>query len=221
MIQDEITIGPCRLILADCLAVLPSLGADAIVTDPPYGIGEDGGSARTRGSDRTNGPALGWDQERPGRGAFELMRQRSHEQIIWGGNYFADYLPPSRGWLYWHKLMGGDFADGELAWTSLDMVLKALMKSKETRNRVHPTQKPLYVMEWSLSFLPHARSIIDPYMGSGTTGLACMRAGKKFVGIERERHYWEIAVERHKSMAVMIESELKFEDRRETQGQLL
>jgi len=220
MIIDEVTVGPCRLILGDGLEVLPSLDADAIVTDPPYGIGEDGGAARTRGSRRTNGPAMGWDNERPQREAFDLMRSRSDHQIIWGGNYFADYLPASRGWLYWHKLMGGDFADGELAWTSIDMVLKALMKSKETRHRVHPTQKPLYVMEWSLTFIPQAKTVVDPYMGSGTTGLACMKAGKRFVGIEREPSYWSIAVERHRRMAAILKASLPFDLPREKQATL-
>ena len=202
-IRDEWTSpdGSVRLLLGDCLEILPTLDREeigAVVTDPPYGIGEDGGAQRTRGSKRTNGPKLQWDRERPPKRAFELMLQATDSLIIWGGNYFADYLPPSRCWLYWDKLMGGDFSDGELAWTSLDRVLKSFRHAKLTANRQHTTQKPVALMEWCLSFLPNAETIADPYMGSGTTGVACIRTQRRFIGIEIEPKYFEIAVQRCK-----------------------
>ena len=115
----------------DCMELMaqyPDKYFDLSVCDPPYGIGEDGGKARTRGSKRTNGEKKGWDNERPNAEYFAELLRVSKNQIIWGGNYFANLLPASRCWLYWQKNMGGDFADGELAWTSFDKVLKQYTK---------------------------------------------------------------------------------------------
>lgn len=124
----------------------------------------------------------------------------SKEQIIWGGNYFTDILPPTMRWLVWDKGQR-DFslADFEMAWTSqwkaariFDYARgKALRDGKE-----HPTQKPVELMSWCLTFVPKAKSILDPFMGSGTTGVACARVGRPFVGIEREPKYFEIACRR-------------------------
>ncbi len=191
-------IGDAVLFNADCLAVLPTLGkVDAVVTDPPYGIGEHGGRFRGRkGQNIRVLPNMGWDKHRPDAAAFDLMLQHSGEQIIWGGNYFADLLPPSKGWLYWQKLMGGDFADGELAWTSLDRALREFTKCPKGQGSEHPTQKPVALLEWCLGFLPDARTILDPFMGSGTTGVACAKLGRKFIGIEIEPRYFDIACRR-------------------------
>jgi DNA modification methylase len=116
--------------------------------------------------------------------------------IIWGGNYFADLLPPSKAWLYWDKLMGGDFADGELAWTNLNRALRKFTRCNKDHGKEHPTQKPVALMAWCLGFLPDARTILDPFMGSGTTGIACVNLGRKFIGIEREERYFDIACKR-------------------------
>jgi DNA modification methylase len=187
-----------ELHLGDMLQVLPTLGQfDACVTDPPYGIGEDGGRFRARkGQNVRVLPKGNWDGQTPPAEAFDLIRARSGEQIIWGGNYFTDKLPPSKGWLYWQKLMGGDFADGELAWTSLDRALREFTKCPKGQGAEHPTQKPVEVMRWCLGFLPSARSILDPYMGSGTTGIAAVRAGLRFTGIEQHEPYFDIACRR-------------------------
>jgi len=201
--REEI-IGDCRLILADCRDVLQTLGkVDAVLTDPPYGIGEDGGDKnRRRGYNPiVQHAAKSWDKERPQKHVFDLILHVSSAQIIWGGNYFADFLPPSMGWLYWDKLMGGDFSDGELAWTSRKSAVRDFSKSPFAglaggHLRQHPTQKPLALMEWCLGFLPDAETILDPFMGSGTTGVACVKLGRKFIGIEREPDYFEIACER-------------------------
>jgi site-specific DNA-methyltransferase (adenine-specific) len=103
----KVEIGLATLYLADCMEVLPTLDqVDAVITDPPYGIGQDGGAQRTRGSKKTNGKKLGWDFERPSKMIFDAMESAGNVRIYWGGNYFADYLPATMGWLYWEKTHG-------------------------------------------------------------------------------------------------------------------
>jgi len=205
-IVREVTIGDCRLILGDCLEVLPFLDRhDLLLTDPPYGIGIDGQKEsvnRNPKHTRKEHEFMGWDSETPDRFVFELMRYKSHGQIVWGGNYFIDKIPcPTKGWLFWDKGQRGlTMSDGELAWTSFNFPLRAY-----TLNRValqegggtnHPTQKPLRLMTWCISLVPDAITVLDPFMGSGTTGVACARIGKRFTGIEREPKYFDIACER-------------------------
>ena len=191
-------IGDATLYLGDCRDILPTLGkVDAVVTDPPYGIGEDGGRFRGRkGQNIRVLPKGHWDQSTPDAAVFEAILGCSKDQIIWGGNYFADKLPPSKGWLYWQKLMGGDFSDGELAWTSRDKALREFTKCPKGQGAEHPTQKPVELMKWCLEFLPDAHTILDPYMGSGTTGVACVKLGRCFIGIEISADYFDIACRR-------------------------
>ena len=127
---------------------------------------------------------------------FEMMLGVAKQHIIWGGNYFADLLPPSMRWLVWDKGQRINQSDGELAWTSMQQALRIL-----TMNRVellkdgtnHPTQKPVALMLWCLSQIDlDALSICDPFMGSGTTGVACVQRGKHFTGIEREVKYFDM-----------------------------
>jgi len=194
--------GTVDLYCGDCLEILPTFddgSMDAVVTDPPYGIGEDGGKFRGRkGQGHRVLAKAGWDTCMPDERVFDAMRGCSRYQIIWGGNYFADMLPASKGWLYWDKLMGGDFADGELAWTSLDRALRKFTKCNKDHGKQHPTQKPVSLMAWCLHFIPDASTILDPFMGSGTTGVACVELGRRFIGIEKEPKYFEIAVQRIK-----------------------
>lgn len=191
-------IGDCTLLLGDCLDILPTLGkVDAVVTDPPYGIGEHGGAQRTRGrKGYAKHENRGWDKVRPDEAIFEAILAGSDDAIIWGGNYFADLLPPSMGWLYWRKLMGGDFSDGELAWSSRKMALREFVKCPKGIDKVHPCEKPIALMRWCLGFLPDAETILDPFMGSGTTGVACVQLQRKFIGIELDETYFDIACKR-------------------------
>lgn len=169
---------------------------DAVVTDPPYGIGEDGGKFRGRlGQNIRVLEKVGWDASRPAAEVFDLIISLSDDQIIWGGNYFADMLPASKGWLYWQKLMGGDFSDGELAWTSRDRALREFTCCPKGKGGLHPTQKPVEVMMWCVGLL-QANTILDPFMGSGTTGVACANLGRKFIGIELHEPYFDIACRR-------------------------
>ena len=199
-------IGNATLYLGDCREILPTLPkVDLVLTDPPYGIGEAAGKNKTRCqlAKATDYGNDSWDNETPPVWLFGLMQDKSASQIVFGGNYFV--LPPSSCWLVWDKDNTGDFADAELAWTNLKKavrlkkyrwngMLQEDMKNKEIRE--HPTQKPVPVMEWCLTHVPDAVTVADPFMGSGTTGVACANMGKTFYGIEREPKYFDIACRR-------------------------
>ena len=188
------TIGDATLYLGDCLEILPTLGkVDAVVTDPPYGIGF--GAKHTKWS-ANRGVILGdWDGEVPD---VTPLLSVAKDVIIWGGERFN--LPVTRGWLTWAKPDAAPtFASTEFAWTNRDRPARHFVYSVGATNgeRVgHPTQKPLALMKWCLGFLPDAHTILDPFMGSGTTGVACAKLGRKFIGIEIDPGYFEIACER-------------------------
>lgn len=170
-----------KVILGDCMEIMAQYEPkhfDLAVVDPPYGIGEDGGKCRTRGSKKTNGINKGWDSDRPSKFYFLELLRVSKNQIIWGGNYFADVLSPSRCWIYWQKDLGGDFADGELAWTSFDSVLKQYKKRSETFNRIHPTQKPVALYDWIYQkYLPEGGKVLDTHGGSMSNVISWIKAG--------------------------------------------
>lgn len=206
IIREE-RIGGQRLILGDCLAVMITLGRfDAVLTDPPYGIGRDKGMGK--GGKRLAGDARRyesseWDAERPAPEAIAAVLAAADAHIIWGGNYLTDMLPVSGKWLFWDKCQTmPSFSDGELAWTTLagDAVKQFTyngsgMQAKE-KERFHPTQKPVALMEWCLGFLPNAQTILDPFMGSGTTLVACQKLGRSGTGIEIDPEYFDIACRR-------------------------
>lgn len=195
------TIGDATLYLGDCMEILPVLGrVDAVITDPPYGIKRDGKPTSTsRHGGHKGYEFLGWDSGRPDRGVFDLLREKSEHQIIWGGNYFADLLPPTSKWLFWDKGQRIDQADGELAWTSMDGAMRVFTLNRAAiaqDGAVHPTQKPIRLKAWCIDQMPWVHSVLDPFMGSGTTGVACVQAGVQFIGIEREPKYFDIACRR-------------------------
>ncbi len=201
---EKVTIGNCELWHGDCREVLPLLPpVDLVLTDPPYGLGIDGQKESTRrdGSQlRKHHEKLGWDSAIPDGELMQAVLAAGSQQIVWGGNYFSDDLPSSRGWLVWFKGQTGlTMSDGELAWTSLSIPLRVKNLHRThlwQESPEHPTQKPTELMEWCLSFVPNAQTILDPFMGSGTTGVACMNLDRSFIGIERERKYFDIACER-------------------------
>ena len=160
----------------------------ALVTDPPYGIYGCGGKWGKKAE-------LQWDRKAAD---VAWIAEAGCPAIVWGGNYFA--LPPSRGWLTWFKPdRVQSAADFEMAWTSLDMNARQLSHSIAATNAervAHPTQKPLRVMRWCLGFVPNANTILDPFMGSGTTGVAALQLGRKFIGIEIDPGYFDIACKR-------------------------
>jgi len=193
------TIGTATLYLGDCLEILPTLPkVDAVVTDPPYGIGADKTKAHSSIRDNIIWPKQKWDLARPSNDAFTLILKAAESQIIWGGNYFADLLPASGAWLAWIKPeaeKGFSLADMELCWTNLSFACRCKTLNRRDGNE-HPTQKPVALMEWCMGFVPKAQTILDPFMGSGTTGVACANLGRKFIGIEIEERYFDIACER-------------------------
>ncbi len=200
-IKKEATIGDCRLILGDCLEVMPLLGKfDAVVTDPPYGIGIDGQRQSLKGkkSDRKGYDFKGWDHSRP-ESALRLIASSHCDKIVWGGNYFADLLPAGHKWLSWDKGQRISQSDCELAYTNLPGALRVFTLNRVALMQdgaVHPTQKPVALMKWCLGFLPDAETILDPFMGSGTTLVACAKMGRKATGIELDPEYFEIACDR-------------------------
>lgn len=183
------------LYLGDCREILPTLSkVDAVVTDPPYGIGF--AAQPTKWQRRAGQAPEAWDDGVVD--GLDAIRAKGRDQIIWGGNHYS--LPSVRGWLAWFKPDAppsmGRF---ELAWTNIDQCTQQISVSIGATNaeRVgHPTQKPLRVMIWSLGFVPSAEIILDPFMGSGTTGVAAVQLGRKFIGIEIEPKYFDIACRR-------------------------
>lgn len=186
--------GAIRLYLGDAMEILPTLPApEAILTDPPYGLGarmHDGrGDAWRKHWDT---PAE-WDTA-PVDPDFVRSLADMGECVIWGGNYYP--LPPTRGWLAWDKDQEHTSGHFEMAWTNLDMPTRMFKLSRIEaywRGKSHPTEKPVRLMEWCLSFLS-AKRICDPFMGSGSTALACIRHGKEFDGIEKDAWTFDMAV---------------------------
>ncbi len=208
---EKVVIGDAVLYRADCLEVLPTLGkVDAVVTDPPYGIGFAG--QPTKWQRRAGQASKAWDNQ-----TADILSVLSccDEAIVWGGNYYG--LPPSRGWLTWFKPDAPpSMASAEHAWTSRDMNARLFQYSIGATNpeRVgHPTQKPLALMRWCLDFFPDAQTILDPFMGSGTTGVAALQLGRKFIGIEMDPDYFAIACKRieeaHKQPRLFPETKQK------------
>lgn len=199
---DIVRIGDATLYHADCRDVLPTLPKfDLLLTDQPYGIGASSGTGKYGRMKIEKSGDLKWDQSPPDAALFEAALAAASNAIIFGGNYFS--LPPSRAFLVWDKgagFYGRDFAECEMAWCSFDANARILrhdpLARGDYREKAHPTQKPIAVMEWCLSRAPTSQTVLDPFMGSGTTGVACAQSGRAFTGIERERKYFDIACER-------------------------
>lgn len=197
---------------ADCLTIMPELEpVDLVLTDPNYGIGEAAGKnkSRTKLAVATDYGNDDWDNDIPPKEIFDYILSHSKHQIIFGGNYFIEYLKNSPCWLVWDKKNGAsDFADCELAWTNLKTAVRKyeyrwagmLQENggKHKEKRYHPTQKPAGLFMQIL--LTHAKAgwtVLDPFAGSGTTGLACERIHvHEYILIEREEKYCEIAAKR-------------------------
>lgn len=215
-----------KIYCGDCLEVMKEIedkSVDLVLTDPPYGIGEARGKNNNRGSlplsrkwlgtknttgagvPSTKFPVLEWDNQPPTKEYFTEMFRISKSQIIFGGNYFE--LPPTPCYIVWDKDNGDtDFADCELAWTSFKTavrkytyqwngMLQGDMAHKE--KRFHPTQKPVALFRWILEkYTEPNMTILDPFAGSCTTAIACIKTGRNFICIDKEPQYCEIGERR-------------------------
>lgn len=198
----------------DCLDILPTLdrhGRIVIITDPPYGVRRDVGFGDSQPFGTGGGQWAarrqytgGWDSSRPTKRVFDLMRSFQCPALIFGGNYFSDYLPVGKHWVVWDKQNTmPTFGDAELIWTNVkrDSVKiytytwNGLIGKETTRH--HPTQKPVgLLVRLVQDYTCPGDTIIDPFMGSGTTGVAAMKTGRRFIGIELDPGYFQIAHER-------------------------
>lgn len=201
MVSRVETIGRATLYLGDCRDVLPTLGkVDAVVTDPPYGINW---KPRVTHQDQPWVDVIDFDIRQMLVGRFNL---------VWGGQYFADKLPLAEGWLTWCKRPIDGFCNDNRSYSTTELAWRDWGKPKfksivwdggkreghpDNRTFCHPAQKPVEIMEWCVHQLPDdAQTILDPFMGSGTTGVAAVQMGRDFIGIEREERYFEIACRR-------------------------
>jgi len=174
---------------------------DLVLTDPPYGIGESGGKFRGRkGGGHRVLEIKNWDKETPPKEIFDEIFRVSKNQIIWGANYFTDKgIPPSMGWIYWDKRMGGDFSDGELAFTSFNKALKSYSKCNKMGGKLHPTQKANEIIEFSFRYAMNSeeiKTVYDPFSGSGTTLIVAKSLGLDYIGSELDKDYYEIILKR-------------------------
>jgi 16S rRNA G966 N2-methylase RsmD len=194
---------------------------DAIFTDPPYGIGIDGQKESISANPKHNRKAhafKGWDADRPAAEIFNLILGYQVPTAIFGGNYFADLLPASRGWIYWSKGQDGlSMSDGELAWTSLDKVLRSVTVNRAAlQGSVHPTQKPTEVVAFSLEYLEAGKVVLDLFGGSGTTLIVCEQTQRHARLMELDPAYVDVIVKRWEDFtgntAVCEPSQSHFDD---------
>jgi site-specific DNA-methyltransferase (adenine-specific) len=179
---------------------------DLAIVDPPYGINRlhSGGMPKSSGFKKWE--RKDWDSEIPKAEYWEQLFRVSKNQIVWGGNYFTEYLKPSQGWVFWFKQKGMTFADGELAWTSFDKATRQYdMSGMGGANRIHPTQKPIKLYDWILQqYGSDANLILDTHVGSGSSRIACNKAGKQFVGFEIDTDYYEAQEKRFKDFVSQL-----------------
>ena len=225
-VGDVYQLGNHRLICGDCTdaAVIDKLldgkKADLLLTDPPYGIKAVESSGHNNGKkaggqlckDNVYAPIIGDDTTNTAKESYGMSLTYSNNQIIFGGNYFTDFLPPSRCWIVWDKKVAGSFADGELAWTSFDKNLRIYEfmwsgmrrqgdKKTEGTKRVHPTQKPVGMLgEIIKDFTRENDSVLDMFGGSGSTLIACEQLNRKCYMCEIDPHYVDVIINRWETL---------------------
>jgi len=201
--------GDITIYHGDCLEIMPQLKpVDLVLTDPPYGIKRDKGFEGFGGFGvpiaRRRFENDNWDSERPGKDVFDLILLKSNTAIVFGGNFFADLLPQGTHWIVWDKKNTmPTFGDAELIWTNIKRNSIKIITCEyngligKEKWRSHPTQKPLKLITKIIQrYSPENDTILDPFMGSGTTLIAAKELGRKAIGIEIEEKYCEIAVDR-------------------------
>lgn len=226
---DIWVLGNHRLMCGDSASVndieklLNGVYPNAIVTDPPYGIGIDGQKKSVSANPKHNRKfheKKNWDAQRPDEGIFNWVVAMNVPSVIWGGNYFADLLPATRGWLYWSKGQDGlTMSDGELAWTTEDKPLRSkTINRAKLKGSIHPTQKPVEIMDFSIKYLkvPEKGAVLDLFAGSGTTAIACEKNNMRSYLMEQDPGYCDAIVKRWQDFtgkkATHAESGLTFEE---------
>lgn len=197
--------------LMDCMAGMaryPDNHFDLAVVDPPYGIGatvtigagdlRSGRKAQNKWGNKT------WDESRPDSSYFKELFRVSKNQVIFGGNYFADLLPASRCWLVWDKMQRVNQADAELAWTSFYSSVRVFqfncskLQGFMNPNRFHPTEKPIALYDWIFkNYAKPGDLILDTHLGSGSSRIAADKAGLNFVGFELDPEYFHAQEKRY------------------------
>lgn len=188
------------------MRTLPDKSIELILTDPPYGKKADKGT-NGFGAAKNRRYAGGWDSKRPEKAVFDEMQRVSKNMIIFGANYFADMLPPSKCWIFWDKKgeikFQNPFADGELIYTTFKKPVKRIVFRQQgfitdsKDKRYHPTQKPSELVQQLIEmFSEEGQTVFDPFIGSGTTAIAAIRAGRNFLGCEIDNDFYEICEER-------------------------
>jgi len=193
-IMEENTI-----ICGDCFEVMkdfPDNSVDLVLTDPPYGINADKMKMGTGRHDWD--VVVGWDGKRPKKAVFDRIRQITTNQVIWGGNYFADYLPPSMNWLIWDKKNPNlSFSEAEMAWVFNGRRVRIYQHYSGMGGKMHPTEKPLPLMMWCVKNYSQPNDLIlDPFCGSGTACVAAKKLDRRYIGIDISPEYCQIARDR-------------------------
>jgi site-specific DNA-methyltransferase (adenine-specific) len=217
---DEGKMSIINIHLGDCMAAMAEMKDneyDLCVVDPQYGIGESSKNYASRAVSTAKWkraiPKIytlkKWDDSKPEKIYFDELMRVSENQIIWGANYFSNFLPPSMGWIYWNKNTSGDYSDGELAFTSFDRALRCFnftwsgFRKGEPCDRIHPTQKPVKLYEWILkNYAKPGDHILDTHHGSGSLAIACYNLDFDLEAYEIDEEYHAASIarlEQHKA----------------------
>ena len=198
-VTDKITITNEDNMLL--MARYPDNYFDLAIVDPPYGIKRLNSGGMPKSSGFKKWERKDWDNDIPSLEYFNELFRVSKNQIIWGGNYFTDFLKPSQGWIFWFKQKGMTFADGELAWTSFDRATRQYdMSGMGGANRIHPTQKPVALYKWILDkYTKEGDKILDTHLGSGSIAIACHDYGFELTACELDKEYYDKAIQRIKN----------------------
>tara|TARA_R110000772_G_scaffold259384_1_gene376991 strand:- start:20 stop:685 length:666 start_codon:yes stop_codon:yes gene_type:complete len=198
----------------ELMARYPDNYFDLAIVDPPYGISESNKQRKNTPSKKWKSAKNDiqyikkeWDKEIPTKEYFIELQRVSKNQIIWGGNYMTEFLPPKMGWIFWDKKTGdSDFSDGELAWTSFDKALRKFewlwsgFKKQQPEERSHPTQKPVALYKWLLDkYAKPNDKILDTHLGSGSIAIACHDYGFELTACELDKEYFDKSIERIKN----------------------
>lgn len=198
----------------DCIAGMkryPDKYFDLAVVDPPYGIGRSGHYGVKAKNPKHNWKAYAWkdwDNKPPTYEYWsELFRVTKH-QVIWGANYFTEYLPASMGWIFWDKGQDLSMSDGELAYTSFNRALRRIKINRVELLKdgtIHPTQKPIKLYSWILHhYSKPGDLILDTHLGSGSSRIAAHKAGLHFVGFEIDKEYFDAQEKRFKNFVAQL-----------------